>query len=310
MINTHLNVLFSSDDNYAQHLGAAMYSLLENNADFDQVQVFIVDNDIRPDSKEKLETVAAQFSNACIQWIAFSEWKKRLNLDMAWDISLSSYARLFVADMLPETVDRVVYLDCDMIVCRSLRELWETNLDGCVLGAVQDFISDRMKTAVGVTPTQAYFNAGMLLIDLAAWRAQSIEQECLQFIEDHKGKVIHHDQGVINGVLGRTIRRLPLQYNVMTIHYIFDRRKLCKYFDDHAEFYSVTEVEEAKLEPTILHYTPSFTSRPWVRNCKHPLKNLYWQMVGKTSWGGAKPEKDRAKWYVRLINWRFRKLPY
>ena len=81
-----------------------------------------------------------------------------------------------------------------------------------------------------------------------------------------------------------------------------------KYFKDHSNFYLYDDIENAKLHPAILHYVPSFTTRPWVSNCKHPKKNLYWNIISKTPWIDAKPEKDKSKWYVKLINFRYRKL--
>lgn len=305
-----LNILFSSDDAYAQHLGAAMYSTLEQNVDFQKIQIFIVNNEISAENRDKLEYTASLFHNAKIIWIDFGEWKSKLTLNMAWEISLTAYARLFVGSMLPDNLEKVLYLDCDMIVRESLRPMWETDLQGNIIGAVQDFVGDHVKAAVGLNPHEAYVNSGMLLIDLRKWREQEYERKCLQFIDDHCGRVIHHDQGVLNGVLHGRFRVLPIAYNLMTIHFIFSRRQLCKYYDDHAEFYTEEEVNTAKEQPKILHYTPSFTSRPWVKGCKHPYKAFYWTALLKTPWKNAVPVKNRAKLHVRLVDWRYRVLPY
>ncbi len=132
-----MNVLYSSDDNYAQHMGVSIYSLLRHNAEFENIRLYVIDNDISPENRDKLREMVSRFSNAEIMFLPFLEWKEKLRLNMSWDISISSYARLFVGEMLPETVDRVLYADCDMIVCEPLRELWNTPLDGKVLAAVQ-----------------------------------------------------------------------------------------------------------------------------------------------------------------------------
>lgn len=306
MENKELNVLFSSDENYAQHLGVAIVSLLETNQCFELIRIYIIDNKISGCSKEKLNSICENYSNATINWLSFEKWKPRLNLNMTWDISLSSYARLFVADMLPLDIERILYLDCDMIICSSLHELWNENLQGYIMGAVQDTISDVTKKAVGILPNEQYFNAGLLLIDLKKWRTHGIEEKCLTFIEEKKGAVIHHDQGVLNGVFRNRWYRLPLKNNVMTIHFLFDTDWIMRYFDEHAEFYSENQILEATEHPVILHYTPSFTSRPWFKDCKHPRKNLYWMNLVKTPWREVKPESSKDKWYVKLINWIYR----
>ena len=305
-----MNILFSSDENYAQHLGASIQSLLAHNTDVTKINVYIIDNAISDMSKERLFHIIAKYKNAEIRWISFAGWREKLNLNMTWKISLSSYARLFVAGMLPDTVERVLYMDCDMIVCSSLKKLWQSDLSGQVIGAVQDYIGDVVKQAVNLKENERYFNAGLLLVDLCKWRAEHIEEKCLRFIADRNGAVVHHDQGVLNSVFRNKWVRLPLQNNLMTIHYLESFDHLMNRVKDHSSFYDREEIEEARKRPVVLHFTPSFTSRPWVKGCKHPLKNLYWEAVEETPWRGAKPIKDNAKWYMKLLNWRYRHLPF
>ncbi len=305
-----LNVLFSSDNAYAQHLGAAMCSLLEHNAEFKTINIYIIENNIAQDAREKLIAITRAYANANIFWIPFEAWEKQLKLNMISHISISSYARLFVASMLPLCVDRVLYLDCDMIVTGSLLDFWNTDLAGNVLGAVQDQVGGPNKTGVGMAEDEPYFNAGMLLIDLEKWRQLQIGEKCLRFIEEHGGRVPHHDQGTLNGVLKGQWLRLPLAYNLMTIHYIFTQKQIKKYFQDPAQFYEDAEIAFAKAHPMILHYTPSFTSRPWVKGCAHPLKGKYWDAVKQTPWADAVPEKNKTPIYIRMVEWRYRSLPY
>jgi len=305
-----MNFLLSSDNNYAQHLGVTIYSLLDKNRAVDHICLWIVNNKISSDNKNKLSGLVSQFSNADIEWIDFGKWEEKLSLNMSWPISVSSYARLFIGSMLPKSVDRIIYMDCDMIVCDDLSGLWNTELGTDMIGAVQDDINDKVKGAVGLQPNDPYFNAGMLLIDLKRWRAEDMEEKCLKFINDRNGQVKHHDQGVLNGLLVNKWMRLPLNYNLMTIHYFFSLRQIKKYFNDHAVFYTKQEIESAKANPVILHFTPSFTSRPWVEGCAHPLKELYKKSLMRTPWRGAKNTVDNSKLYLKIINWRYRNLPY
>lgn len=305
-----MNILFSSDDNYAQHLGVAIYSLLSNNKWADEICIYVIDNEISAENRGRLEYVVSAFPNSKIIFLLFKEWRDSLSLNMSWNISVSSYGRLFVGGMLPVNVNRVIYLDCDMIICSSLESLWYTDMRDFVLAAVQDDVTDGIKEAVTLFPEEQYFNSGMLLIDLKKWRREHIEEKCLTFISERGGKVIHHDQGVLNGVFRNSWLRLPLEDNLMTIHYIFNRKQILKYYREHSEFYSDAEITNAKNSPVILHYTPSFTSRPWVKGCKHPLRHLYWDVLSKTPWAGARPQKDNTKWYLKIINWRYRNIPF
>ncbi len=309
-IQDKLNVLYSSDDNYAQHMGVSIYSLLNHNSDFETINIYIVDNGISDLNRNKLQQLVSGFANAVLEFIPFQNWSSKLKLNMEWDISISSYARLFVGSMLPDTVEKVLYLDCDMIICDSVRELWNTELDKETLAAVQDAVSGSTKEAVGLSEDEKYFNAGLLLIDLVKWRLNNCEKQCLMFIAAKNGSVTHHDQGVLNGLFHKQVHILPLKYNIMTIHYIFNQKSILKYSKDNADFYTEKEITEAKSNPVILHYTPSFTSRPWVKGCKHPLKSYYWDTLKLTPWTGARPQSNSVKWYVRLIEWRYRTFPF
>lgn len=124
----------------------------------------MIDNCILEDNKRKLQEVAQKYNNAKIIWISFDEYKSELVLNMAWSISISSYARLFVGSMIGSKVDRVLYLDCDIIVNGSLRDLWCSPIDNYVIGAVQDPVCDDIKKAVGMSVNQTVLQELLHLI--------------------------------------------------------------------------------------------------------------------------------------------------
>lgn len=310
MIGLTMNVLYSSDNNYAQHMGVSIWSLLENNSEFNTINIYIIENEISIQNKNRLNQIEKEFVNAKIHYIPFSQYNHLLNLNMPWYISISAYARLFVDSALPNTVHRVLYLDCDTLVCGSLYELWNYDLHKNIVGAVQDTVGDNSKRQLGLNVTQKYFNSGMLLLDLDMWRQLKMEQKCINFINQYQGNVHHHDQGVLNSLLYDKVEIVPMKFNVITIHYFFNIKKIRKFYKEHAEFYTDKEIDEAKNKPVILHFTPSLTSRPWVKGCKHPLRNKYWDNLEKTPWKGARIQCDTTKWYIRLVEWRYRCIPF
>ena len=123
-----MNIVYSCDDNYAQHTGVSIISLLENNKHFDEINIYIVDNDIKNENKIKLNDIANRYKRK-ISYIDFKKYKEKLKLNMEWDISISSYARLFLTSMLPKSIERVLYFDCDSVIIKSLDELWNENID-------------------------------------------------------------------------------------------------------------------------------------------------------------------------------------
>lgn len=305
-----MNILLSSDDNYASHLGVVMYSLMIHNSKAEKLNFFVVCNGVSTDNLSKLKSLVQHFINSNLFLIPFDSYVKDLHLDMSWPISLSAYARLFAAELLPTEIKRVLYLDCDMVVNADLAELWNFDLEGNSIAAVQDQMFPSIKKSIGIPPQIPYFNSGLLLIDLSKWRELDFGKRCFDFISKYNGRVIHHDQGVLNGLFWGRWTRLPLRYNVMTIHFFLNQKLIRKFFKDYSPFYDEVEIELAKSNPVILHYTPSYTSHPWEEHCRHPFRNLYFFYLNYTEWAGAPLSKDTRSWYQRLINWRYRSIPF
>lgn len=304
-----MNIVYSSDDNYAQHTGVSIISLLENNKHFNEINIYIVDNDIKNENKIKLNNIANRYKRK-ITYIDFKKYKEKLKLNMEWDISISSYARLFLTSMLPESIERVLYFDCDSVINQSLDELWNENIDNYYIAAVQDTVSNSIKKSIGMDKTEKYINAGMLLINLKKMRENNIEKKFLEFIDKYNGNVIHHDQGVINGVLHGHIKIISPKFNFMTVLYTMSRDELIKYYNIQEDFYSVEEIENGKERSVFIHFTPGFTTRPWVKGCTHPFKELYWNYLRMTPWNGVKLEEDKRKISQKIVSFIYEYLPF
>ena len=307
-MESNLNIIYSSDDNYCIYMGVSILSVLENNKNFNSINVYIIDNNINDVNKSKLKELVELYQRN-ILFIDFEKYKKYLNLNMQWQISISSYARLFVASMLPENVDKVLYFDCDTLIDDSLNELWNQDINDFYVAGVCDTVPSNTKQAIGLKNTDFYINAGMLLINLKKWRKDNLEKELLNFIDKHNGNVIHHDQGVINGVI-KNKKILPLKYNLMTSYLMMSRDDIINFYKVEDSFYSQEQIDEAIKNPVYIHYTPGFTTRPWVKGCKHPYVDLYWKYLKLTPWKDFKPIKNNEKFHVKMVNWIYLNLPF
>lgn len=121
--------------------------------------------------------------------------------DVPETISLTSYARLFAGSILPANLDKVLYIDCDIIFNGSIRDLFNTDLGNCLVGGILDpLISRTYKKEIKIPMSEPYINAGVLIIPLNRWRSEGMEQKFVDFLVANRGKVHHHDQGIINAV--------------------------------------------------------------------------------------------------------------
>lgn len=302
-----MNIVYSSDDNYAQHLCVSIVSLLETHKSTDGINVFVIENGISQEARKNIEMTVGKY-RCDLHWIAFAPYEKKLKLDMDWPISISSYARLFLADMLPAWCDRVIYLDCDTIVCRPLSDLYHWDMKSSYVAGVEDLIMDSFKEKVHLKPSQKYINAGILLIDICKWREKNMAEVFLDFIKEHKGKVIHHDQGTINGTLHDSCMVLPPEFNVMTPFYT---QRFCrmKKFYELKNYYSKEAIENAKKKPVIIHYTPEYVGRVWETGCRHPKADLYLKYLEMTPWKGNIAKAKKLTYKHRMLHWIDKKMP-
>jgi len=308
-----MNIIFSSDNNYVPLLGVAIYSLFENNKEYlhksdpNKINVFIMDMDISKKSIATLNSIASCY-NSEITYLNTKEIHKYLQNTIKLNVrSLATYYRLFLPSLLPKNIDKVIYMDCDSIINAPIHELWNINMEGYDIAGVLDLVAKEHKVNVGLTEKDPYVNAGMLVINLAKWRTDNMEQQMINFIKKHKGKVAYHDQGTINGVcLQKKI--IHPKYNAMTPIFVMTYRQILHYHS-LTSYGSKKELIEAKENPIFVHFTPYLTDRPWVKGNFHPLRKLYKEVQSKTPWKGVqfdKPSKTLEPW----VRWLFKILPY
>lgn len=303
-----MNVVYSSDDNYSQHVGVSMLSLFENNKEFEKITVYVIDNLISDSNKKKLEQICRRYCRS-LKFIKFDEDSYRQKMKTDTSFSLSAYARLFLSSMLQEEIKKIIYLDCDSVVNSSLDELWSVDISGCLVAGVLDTVSMTTKTRVNMDVENPYINSGMLVINLEKWREVDIERRFLDFIAEHNGHVFHHDQGVINGVLHDDLYILHPKFNAMTVFFTMRFDELLQYYG-LSDYYSREELTEATQKPVFIHFTPAFVNRPWIQGCKHPLMKIYRDYREMSPWKGTELEKDNRRAIEKGVAFLYNHLPF
>lgn len=304
----NLNVVYSSDDNYAQHVGVSLLSLLQNNQHFNNINIFLIENNLSSYNKKKLNSVCKEY-NKTIQYINFNVLLDRLKLNIDDSIAINSYARLFLASIIQEEMDKIIYLDCDSIINSSLSDLWNIDITEYFVAGVCDTVSNQTKLRIDMDKSDRYINAGMLLINLKKWREENIEKKFMEFIKKKNGNVFHHDQGTINGVLKDKVLYLHPKFNAMTPFFTMNRKEIMSYYELE-DYYNEIEIDEAVKNPVFIHYTPAFVNRPWIEGCKHPLTSLYKSYLDMTPWKGTDLWKDRRGKVEKVIALLYTRLPF
>lgn len=296
-----VNIVYASDDNFAEMLGISMISVFENNRVCDEIDVYVLDNGISPENRDRLISVSEKYSRK----VYFIDSAALLNSDMKQERgSLSTFSRLYAAQLLPETVDKALYLDCDILVPGNLSEMYATDIKEYYGAAVRDCISDAHKKNIGLNPDEPYFNAGVYLINVEKWRNDNISAEFEKFADKYNNNVPYADQGILNGVTASGTRILPLEYNCYTVLYDFDYKSLMK-FRRPSEYYSEEEISEAVKKPAIVHFSTCFLSlRPWIQGCTHPYADEWIKYKKISPWEEMPLREDnrsaKKKFAVRV----------
>lgn len=282
-----MNIVYSSSNSYAEIAGVSITSLFENNQAVSKINLFIIDNGISFENRIRLDKIAEKY-NREITYLNTIDLEKLTDISIQtgrWHIS--TFYRLFLCTILPLEVERVMYIDCDMIIRNSLDDVWNFNMaDYWVMGA-DDCRSENYRLDIGINANCIYINNGFLLIDLKSWRDNGLENIFLKFIRDYHGDVTYMDQGVLNGVLGdmNKIGLLPLKYNAQTVFYDCTLKEIDIYRKPLFAYKEEVMIENLK-NPVIVHFTSCFLSgtRPWNVKNGHPYRNEFLYYRNMTPW--------------------------
>ncbi|HFR3504347.1 TPA: glycosyltransferase [Streptococcus suis] len=210
-----MNLAFTVSDSYIDYMGTTLYSIMVHTRK-SPVSVYVLTSDISDYSRFKLQKLEDRFYNLIINIVVVDTKQfEELPLNRSHITRPEVYFRMAFASLLPD-LDRILYLDSDILAQKDLQPLWETPLDGAYMAAVSEPPSEdafNYRRSIGMTDPTYYFNSGVLLMDLKKIREDKIESllfECGHAIKD---KIRLQDQDIINVALEGKIKVLDPIYN-------------------------------------------------------------------------------------------------
>ncbi|MGX2950933.1 glycosyltransferase family 8 protein, partial [Ursidibacter sp. B-7004-1] len=180
-----MNILFSCDEKYAKYLCVSLYTIMRYNKNRN-IYFYIFDLGISEESKSILSSISGKnnINFISIDISDFDSLPTTINY-----ISKATYARLKMANYLPNHIDKIIYLDVDILVQGSLSELWNIELNECYIGACIDsfieFSQSDYKRKIGLENSEYYFNAGVLLVNLVKWRKNDVFSLCEEWLLEY-----------------------------------------------------------------------------------------------------------------------------
>lgn len=283
-----IDVAFAADEKYAPHAATLLSSLLTSN-DPEMLRAhFLHPPELSIHVIDRLRGMV-ESSGASIEFHAISARTVR-GLPSMGRISRVMWYRLLLPELLP-AIKRVLYLDCDVLVLDRIAPLWDLDLDSCQVAAVSNvFPADLLDRPEQLgLPPHGYFNSGVLLMDLDAWRAKGCAQAIAVLAREHPERLIFPDQDALNIVLGDSRLALHPRWNAQNSVF---------YSSWAADVLGATAVAEARADPAIVHFEGPAHAKPWHPESPHPYRQAYLDHRAHTPWPKIRSESNPARWWL------------
>jgi lipopolysaccharide biosynthesis glycosyltransferase len=296
-------VVLAADDRFAMPLAATVRSAIDNLAADARLRLYVLDGGIRDATKERLARSwpAARID---VHWLGVED-SVLADVPVSGHVNQMTYYRILISRLLPRDVDRVIYLDADLIVRADLSRLWRHDMAGHWCLAAQDcsapFLDSSQALAsypkcgpylgsawpvpnfreLGLAGDAAYFNAGVLLVDLAAWRDADLAGKMLDCLKQNQPHVLFWDQYALNVVLAGRWGRFDMRWNQGSHAFAYPSWEQSPF--DRQTY------EQLRSDPYIVHFTTRY--KPWMASCRHPLRKQFFEYLDRTAWAGWRPAR-------------------
>lgn len=243
-----LHIALAFDDNFWAPAYAVMRSICISTTRRTDLVFHLLHMPLTTEHEADLNQITSEFDARLVfypvsELPAFTQFVAGLPKGGRWPEIV--YARMLLPHLVPNEIDRIIYLDCDMLVRAPIEQLYAMDLNNQPVGAVRDALApfiplrrDMRQTADIFDGADPYFNSGMLLIDLEAWRKLDLGAEIAALSARGVLGRLYYDQDVLNLIFRNRWHTLPWRWNVI----------------------DANKAHEA-LDPAILHFTRNF--KPW-----------------------------------------------
>lgn len=291
-----MNILACASDNYTMQCGILFCSVCENNQD-EKIDFYVfTDNKFKEESKDKLRKTIGGYHQKTIHFVCIND----ADIDNVLQFETPLYTRhvfyrLLMAELLPESVNKVLYLDCDIVVRHSLLGLWNTELSDKAVAVVHDGQEGKMSqfNRLGYSYDKGYFNSGVMLANLEYWRKTNATKRLFNYIERNADKIYLPDQDPLNVIFQDEKTFIHFKYNLQSDFLLKTNYLLV----DYSKY--KTELSECVENPVVLHFSGA---RPWIEGCVHPYKDEFFYYRSKTLWKNEPLWKDRKPFKTRLLS--------
>ena len=295
-----IHIAAACDESYAMPMATMLASVVANLHPLRRANVYVLETGLSAATKQKIAGDLPR-DRIDVRWITVLAGRLgdlRGTLRSFDTVSLASYYRLLLPELLPKEVRKVIYLDCDLVVLHDLGALWDLDASATCLLAVGElaarsrFVSSSagipLYRELGLPPDLPFFNSGVMSINLERWRELLVMQRAIKYIGEAGMRLRWHDQEALNAVVAGDWIALDPRWNV-TMHVFRESR--------NAALQALTR------SPYIVHYNAAI--KPWHHDFAYGFGQTFYQYVDATAWRGWRPGRPAhptlSRWRARLV---------
>lgn len=289
--NNNIPIIFSFDKNYLDYGIVALYSLIKHSNSSMNYDISILHTDIDKISIDKTISIIEDRTNISIRFFNISSFigsvknKYQSNIFfLSNHLSLATYYRFWIPEIFCD-YDKILYLDCDIVIRNDVAKLYHINLDGktlagakdigiqCAIKAGNTYFESYCHNKLNMLNTDNYMQAGVIIYDIKKCIQKNFTELCLNKLVELE-KPLLHDQDVLNACFYGDIKFLPLEWNY-TWHVAID-------FANYANYLPVNTANEylqAGKIPSIIHYCSHL--KPWI-SPHLPKADIWWKYARNT----------------------------
>ena len=279
-----MDILYQFNEKYAPYAGISMTSLFENNRDAGDITVWVLGEGLSEDSVARFGRLEEKYGQK-IRYIDAAALVEKIK-DMGMPSYRGSYAaniRMFISEIFPEEIKRVIYLDADTIVMSDISDIYKADLKGHTLGMVYDSLGEGHKGEIGLTPDEGYYNSGVILFDVKAWKEKGYTGRIIDHVKTVRAQYPSPDQDLLNVVCRGDIMTLPPSYNFQPFHKAYAVKDYFRNYG-HTLYYSKEEIGEAAAGPVIIHFFRFVGEFPWNKDNVHPFNDIFDRYMKESLW--------------------------
>lgn len=278
--NNVIPVVLAANDFYVPYMSVCLQSII-NSTTNQYCKIFVFHTDISSKNQKLLNMQAGETDNVELIFIQIGEYVDNYKLQAKDHITVETFYRFLILDIMKD-YDKVIYLDCDLIVCRDLYDLFETDLEKNLIGAVHDVdfagqlnspwlrMKEYERKVLHLKEPYKYFQAGVLLMNISEMRKVITAKELLEMAAT--GIYKYSDQDILNIICEGRITYLDMSWNVITD---CDGKRISE-IASRAPAKLFEQYMEARKSPSIIHFAG--IQKPW-KKAAEDFGWLFWKIA-------------------------------